>query len=149
MSTETIRLIRDGLLMLTTLYSAILHSWVDTLLSHVTLHEWIAFCSTFLWISTYVVHLQHDLKLKWQWIYIIISVRLCYNVCPLFLFWGGDQHRHSEHWASGHKNEGQSDEVGADGHWNCHTVHDALNMKMLGIVRILLSLASVYELSHP
>ena len=30
------------------LYSAILHSWADSLRSHVILHEWIAFCSAFL-----------------------------------------------------------------------------------------------------
>ena len=30
------------------LYSAILHSWADSLRSHVILHEWIAFYSTFL-----------------------------------------------------------------------------------------------------
>ena len=40
------------------LYSAILRSRTDSLRSHVTLHEWLAFYSAFFWISTEVVYLQ-------------------------------------------------------------------------------------------
>ena len=39
--------------------SAILHSWADSLCSHVILHEWLAFYSTFFKISTEVVYLQY------------------------------------------------------------------------------------------
>ena len=41
------------------LYSAILHSWADSVHLHVVLHEWIAFYSAFFWISTKAVYLQH------------------------------------------------------------------------------------------
>ena len=40
------------------LYSTILYSRADLLRSHVILHEWIAFYSAFVWISTDVVYLQ-------------------------------------------------------------------------------------------